>query len=90
MIEHIINKLTEDERLLFKSFFQVPGFKRVVKENLERLNAQIWTINVADREDLIMEYEIMKNEHLFWNGLNNLIENVEGTADAPQVQTFDG
>lgn len=87
MIDQIIGKLTSDERALFRSFFAIPAFKRVVKENLERLNAQIWAIDTEDKFEL--NYLSLQYEHLFWNGLNNLIENVEGTPNAPKIQTLD-
>lgn len=94
MFDIIINRLSPDERELFRTLFMQPVFHRVINEQLEKLEAQIWSLDIKMQEsdfnsaDFYAEYKIMKTEYLLWKGLKNLIDNVEGNENANRIQVL--
>ncbi len=92
MFDVIIGRLGPDERELFRTLFIQPVFRRVVGEQLEKLEAQIWALDAKmvkedfNSADFYADYKIMKTEYLLWRSLKNLIDNVEGDEDVPKIQ----
>jgi len=89
MFDRILTDLSNEDKELFKAFFVQPVFMAVIRESLLLLQDQIWKLDISDTENWIINYERLQREYSFWNGFKNLIENVEGTTDAPQIEILD-
>lgn len=89
MLDSIIHSLSEEDRQMFIAFFAMPVFKRVVDENLARIQVNIWQLATSDTTQFYIAYTELKYKYDFWFSFKKLIENVEGTTDVPQIENLD-